>query len=217
MTDIEAALRDMLGPSVAVALTDPREQVDDLWPEEEVFVTRAIPKRRFEFAAGRRAARRALAELGLPPAPIAQAPDRTPAWPEGVTGSITHCDTLCSAALTPRTHHRGLGLDIEPATPLAADLEAVVTTPSERRALKTLSAAQRLHIAKQIFCAKEALYKAQYPLTGLRLEFQDVELDLSEEQSLTWRNPPTVLVTGTPLVAQTRVVKGLILATCVIA
>ena len=217
MTKVEAALRDMLGPSVAVAITDPRAQVDDLLPEEQVHTARAVPKRRFEFAAGRRAARRALAELGLPPAPIAQAPDRTPIWPEKVTGSITHCDTLCIAALVPRTHHRGLGLDIEPATSLAADLEAVVTTLSERRTLQALPAAQRLHIAKQIFCAKEALYKAQYPLTGLRLEFQDVELDLSKKQSLTWRNPPTSLITDTPLTVQTRVVEELMLATCIIS
>jgi len=217
MTKVEAALRDMLGPSVAVAITDPRAQVDDLLPEEQVHIARALPKRRFEFVAGRRAARHALTELGLPPAPIAQAPDRTPIWPEGLTGSITHCDTLCIAALVPKAHHRGLGLDIEPATPLAADLEAVVTTLSERRTLQALPAAQRLHIAKQIFCAKEALYKAQYPLTGLRLEFQDVELDLSKKQSLTWRNPPTPLITDTPLTVQTRVVEELMLATCIIS
>ncbi len=216
MTDIEAALRDMLGPSVAVALTDPRAPVDDLWPEEQAFVTRAIPKRRFEFAAGRRAARRALAELGLPPTAIPQAPDRTAVWPEGITGSVTHCDTLCIAALVPKSICKSLGVDVEPSTPLAADLEAMITTPSERRTLAALPSAQRLHRAKQIFCAKEALYKAQYPLTGLRFGFQDVELDISEKQSLIWHNTPTTLVTDRLLVVQTRVVRGLILATCTI-
>jgi 4'-phosphopantetheinyl transferase EntD len=184
MTNIEAALRDMLGPFVAVAITDPRAQVDDLLPEEQVHIARALPKRRFEFAAGRRAARRALAELGLPPAPIAQAPDRTPIWPEGVTGSITHCDTLCIAALVPRTHHRGLGLDIEPATPLAAELHDIICTAAERRFLACLPAKARGLEAKRIFCAKEAFYKAHSPLSRHDISFQDVSLSSRPQQGL---------------------------------
>ena len=216
MTNIEAALHDMLGPSVAVALTDPRAQVDDLLPEERAFIARAIPKRRFEFAAGRRAARQALAQLGLPPGAIPQATDRTPLWPKSVIGSITHCDTLCIAALAPQSLYRSLGIDIEPATPLSADLEAVIATPPEQRALAALPPTRRLHVAKQIFCAKEALYKAQYPLTGLRLEFLDVQLGCTEKQCLTWQNPPSTLgIYGSQLV-QIRVTDGLVLATCTI-
>jgi 4'-phosphopantetheinyl transferase EntD len=214
MTELEAALRDMLGPSVAVALTDPRDPVDDLMPEEQAHIARAIPKRRFEFAAGRRAARQALAELGQPSTAIPQAPDRSPIWPDGLTGSITHCDTLCIAALAPQTCHRSLGIDIEPATPLSADLEPVIATPSEQRALAALPPARRLHMAKQIFCAKEALYKAQHPITGLRLEFQDVELDLTTKQGLTWENPPEALGWGAPLVIPVRVVDEMVLAAC---
>lgn len=216
MTSIEAALRDMLGPSVAVALTDPREPVADLWPEEQAFVTRAVPKRRFEFAAGRRAARRALAELGLPPSAIAQASDRAPIWPDGIVGSITHCDTLCIAALARQTCHRSLGIDLEPATPLSTDLEAVIATPSEQRALATLPSPHHLHLAKQIFCAKEAFYKAQYPITKMRLGFQEVELDISHVQGLLWRNPPSALEVDAPLVAHVQVMEQLVLATCVI-
>jgi 4'-phosphopantetheinyl transferase EntD len=217
MTDVEAALRDMLGPSVAVALSDPRAQVDDLWPDEQAYVTRAIPKRRFEFAAGRRAARQALTELDLPPTMIPQAPDRAPIWPKGVIGSITHCDTLCITALAPQSIYRSLGIDIERNTPLPADLEAVVATPSEQRALATLPSPQRLHMAKQIFCAKEALYKAQYPVTQLRLGFQDVELDILHKQGLLWRNPPSMLDAPAPLVAHVHVVKRLVLASCIMS
>ena len=184
MTNIEAALRDMLGPSVAVALTDPRDPVDDLMPEEQTHIARAIPKRRFEFAAGRRAARQALAELGQPSTAIPQAPDRSPIWPDGLTGSITHCDTLCIAALAPQTCHRSLGIDIEPATPLPADLHDVICTALDRLDLAALPAAARGLHAKQIFCAKEAFYKAQYPLTLKTLTFQDVTLESRLKQGL---------------------------------
>jgi 4'-phosphopantetheinyl transferase EntD len=184
MTEIEAALRDMLGPSVAVAVTDPRAQVDDLLPDEQAHIARAIPKRRFEFAAGRRAARQALAQLGLPPSPIPQAADRAPIWPEGVVGSITHCDTLCIAAVAPQNLYRSLGIDIEPATPLTADLHEVICTAPERHYLASLPAEARGLEAKRIFCAKEAFYKAQYPLTLNRLGFQDVTLEFSQKQTL---------------------------------
>jgi len=177
-------------------------------------IARAIPKRRFEFAAGRRAARQALAELGLPPSAILQEADRAPIWPDGVTGSITHCDTLCIAALAPQHLYRSLGIDIEPATPLSADLEAVIATPSERRALAALPPAHRLHMAKQIFCAKEALYKAQYPVTGMRLGFQDVELDILHKQGLLWRNPPATLACERALRIQIKTVDQMVLAAC---
>lgn len=217
MTPIEAALRNMLGPSVAVALSDPRETTDDLMPDEQAYITRAIPKRRYEFAAGRRAARHALTELSLPPTAIPQARDRAPVWPKGIVGSISHCDTHCVAALASQSTCRSLGIDIEPAIPLSAELEPVIATPSEQRVLQTLPLAQRLQRAKQIFCAKEALYKAQYPLTGLRLGFHDVELELSQDQTLIWGNPPFALDAHAPIVTHVHVTKQLVLASCVIA
>jgi 4'-phosphopantetheinyl transferase EntD len=157
-----------------------------------------------------------MAKLGLPPTAIPQAPDRSPMWPEGLAGSITHCDTLCIAALAPQSTCRSLGIDIEPATPLATDLEAVVMTPREWHALDALPSAQRLHRAKQIFCAKEALYKAQYPITGTRLGFQDVELELSQGQTLIWGNPTSALEAHTPIVTHIHVAERLVLASCVI-
>src|SRR5215470_6495909 len=56
----------------------------DLLPEEARHVEKAVPKRRLEFAAGRRCARLALARLGLPPGPILAGADRAPCWPSEV-------------------------------------------------------------------------------------------------------------------------------------
>lgn len=172
--DIRAALREMLGPGVGLGITDPRDPEQGLFPQEVSTIARAVPKRRREFAAGRRAARAAMAELGLPPEPILRGKQREPLWPEGIAGSIAHCDTLCIAAVS--RAHRSLGLDIEPATPLAADLEDVVCTPAERAWLDTQPAATRGLHAKQIFSAKEAVYKAQYPLTGRMIGFEEVDI-----------------------------------------
>jgi len=64
--------------------------ISDLFLEEKQAVDRAVPKRQREFAAGRMAARQAMAQIGKTPAPIPVNTDRSPHWPEGVVGSISH-------------------------------------------------------------------------------------------------------------------------------
>ena len=56
---------------------------------EEWLIDRAVESRRREFITGRRCARRALADLGFPLAPILRGPNREPLWPAGVVSSIT--------------------------------------------------------------------------------------------------------------------------------
>ena len=51
---------------------------DDLLPEERALVANAVPKRRHEFAAGRRCARSLLTQLGHPRFALLRNDDRTP-------------------------------------------------------------------------------------------------------------------------------------------
>lgn len=180
--DILAALRDMLGPDVGVAVTDPKAPKGPLWPEEVPAIARAIPKRQDEFTAGRDAARAAMRDLGAAPTAIPQGPDRAPIWPAGLTGSIAHCDHICIAAVAHIKDCASLGLDIEPATPLAADLIPTVCTVDETKWLE--AQANPGLAAKMIFCAKEAVYKAQYPLSRSLIGFDAVEIAFSPKQTL---------------------------------
>jgi len=187
--NVAAALRDMLGPAVGIGVSDPRDVTDGLWPEERADIVRAIPKRQHEFAAGRRAARQAMTALGLPVAAIPMGHQRAPIWPKGLAGSIAHCDTLCIAAISQT--HQSIGIDIEHATPLDADLIAIVCTSAEQALLKHMpQAAQGMH-CKRIFSAKEAVYKAQYPLTGQIIGFDalSVSMDRQDEFAATWHQP----------------------------
>ncbi len=168
---LAGALRTMLGPAVGIGITDPADAIDDLWDVENPAMARAIPKRRYEFAAGRRAARTAMAALGLPHAAVPSGPDRAPGWPAGLTGSIAHCDAVCIAAVS--QNHRSIGIDIEPAEDLPADLITIICTDAEQAWLPQTG---RGRVAKQIFSAKEAVYKAQYPLTGRIIGFDDLNL-----------------------------------------
>lgn len=177
------ALHNLLGPGIGVGVIDPKAPDGDLWPEEASAIAKAIPKRQLEFTAGRVAARRAMAGLGLPPAPILMARDRAPVWPPGLVGSISHCDTACVAAVAPVALLHSIGIDIETAIPLAPELWDIVLSPSEYIWLKQQPAVTRGILAKRIFSAKEAVYKAQYPLTGQMIGFGAVAITPNPDAS----------------------------------
>ena len=75
-----------------------------LFPDEQAAVSRAVEKRRAEFAAGRSLARIALTEIGHAPCAIAQA-DRAPVWPLGIVGSITHSNDYVAVCVVNQTTH----------------------------------------------------------------------------------------------------------------
>lgn len=173
-----ATLRAMIGADGAVALAPPVCVDDALFPEEIAYLAEAAEVRRAEFGTARVCARRALAELGIAPMPLVPNADRSPVWPRGVRGSIAHGSGWCAAAVTSAPDILGLGLDIEDSSSLAPALESLVCTDVERAWLDRRPATERGTLAKLIFCAKEAVYKSQFPLTGDWLDFHDVIIRL---------------------------------------
>lgn len=157
----------------------------DLWPEEEILLLHAVPKRRREFACGRAAARAALAKLGAPAIAIPANADRTPVWPAGFTGSITHCDDFCGAVVARSQDIPGIGFDAEPASPLPEDARRIIYGPEEAAHFSALPAIAGLDWPKLAFSAKEAFYKCFYPVTRTPLNFRDVDLRFAVSDSLT--------------------------------
>jgi 4'-phosphopantetheinyl transferase EntD len=156
--------------------------LDALDPVEAEAVVRAGDKRRTEFRAGRHCARRALAALGLPPVGIPQTSSRMPRWPAGVVGSISHSGNLdwghAVAVLGLGSDVLALGVDIERERVLDPDLWDRVLVAEEQRFVASLPRAEREHVALVMFCAKECVYKCQYPLLGAPLEFHEVRIEL---------------------------------------
>ncbi len=107
--------------------------------------------------------------LGVAPCAIPMKDDRSPQWPAGLTGSISHCEGACFAILGRTSTYHGLGLDIEPARPLPRDLWPVILRSEERDTSDPLA----------VFAAKEAVYKAQYALTGTLFDFHTLLVALS--------------------------------------
>ena len=170
----QALVDTIPGHPVAVAVTDPRLDYSGAFPAEIDELPRAVEKRRREYIAGRVAAHRAMEKLGLTARPVLANRSRAPSWPRGLTGSLSHNDTICVAAVARSSQVRSLGIDVEDDAPLAADLVATVCTLEERAWLATQPEAARGNLAKLIFSAKEAVYKCQYPVSHRVLEFTAV-------------------------------------------
>ncbi len=169
------ALSQGLPAGIGFAIEDPRVSEEGLHSLELASVERAVPKRRREFAAGRRAARAAFARVGLPERPIPAGQDRAPVWPEGTIGSISHCDDACVAICAKNIFYQSLGIDVEAKTELAAELVDEICTSHELEALKA-GTMPVLCAAKRLFSAKEAAFKAQFAVTGKMLGFRELSV-----------------------------------------
>lgn len=171
-----------LFPSSAVAC-ELRESADFtlLLPEEAGSCGTFRPKRLADFAAGRLCARRALRSLGFADFPVQRNADRTPRWPDGVVGSITHTVGFCGAVVDRSENVASVGLDAETVAGVVPEVWAEVLTDGELLQLAALSDAQRERHAALAFSAKEAFYKCQFGLTASWLDFRDVTVEVRAE------------------------------------
>ena len=180
---VAALTQSVLPRGICVAARDPTVPSGPHDPAEAAAIAGAVPARVMEFHAGRAAARAAMAALGVPNAPVGMAADRAPVWPAGVTGSISHSATACVAAVGRPENWAGIGVDLEEATALAADLIPEICTSAERAWLGAQPADARGLMAKLVFSAKEAVYKAQYPVTGQVFGFDALEIAIDRDES----------------------------------
>jgi 4'-phosphopantetheinyl transferase EntD len=151
----------------------------ELFPEEEAAVAKAVEKRRREFASGRGCAHRALARLGVAAGPVPAGERGEPLWPEGVVGTITHCRGYRGCAVARAEDLVTIGIDAEPHAALPEGVIGEITRPEELEALAELAGTEpAIHWDRLLFSAKEAVYKAWYPLAGRWLGFEDAELTI---------------------------------------
>ena len=150
-------------------------------PEEEPLIARSVAKRRNEFVTVRHCARQALGELGQPPVPILKGDKGEPCWPDGIVGSLTHCEGFRGAVVGKRGDVRSVGIDAEPHDVLPNGVLGAISLPVERAELTALPA--NLHWDRILFCAKEATYKAWFPLTHRWLGFEDAHITFDVDHS----------------------------------
>ena len=132
----------------------------------------ARQKRITEFATGRRCAETLLKRLGNSEQ-VWVNPDRSPAWPAGFVGSISHSNSWTWATVGRNTDVRSIGIDTE----------KVVSGETREEISQDIASKPEWNIADQIglsaeqtftlvFSAKEAFYKCCYPLTKQYFGFE---------------------------------------------
>ncbi|MDX5628435.1 MULTISPECIES: 4'-phosphopantetheinyl transferase superfamily protein [unclassified Brenneria] len=153
---------------------------DDLFAEAEVpfsdALARSVPKRRAEFLAGRCLAKQVLSKLGYADFVLNCAEDRSPLWPENVSGSLSHNthSILCAAHIrTPE--FSGVGVDIETfmSAKRAESLWPGIVGEDEYHWLHARDDEFRCLLTLN-FSAKESLFKALYPQVKHYFDFLDV-------------------------------------------
>lgn len=152
-------------------------------PEEEPFIARSVAKRRNEFITARHCARLALQQLGQQPVPILKGEKGEPCWPDGIVGSLTHTQGFRGAVVGRQSAVRSVGIDAEPHDKLPDGVLDAVTIMEERHEIAALP--DGLYWDRILFCAKEATYKAWFPLTRRWLGFEDahVVFDVDDNQT----------------------------------
>lgn len=148
-------------------------------PAEEHLIAKAVHKRRRDFIGARHCARQALGQLGEPPVAIGKGERGAPIWPRGIVGSLTHCEGYRGAVVAHRLRFRSIGIDAEPHETLPEGVLDSVSLPVERKWLASNQGS--VHFDRLLFCAKEATYKAWFPLTGRWLGFEEAHITFDIE------------------------------------
>ncbi|SDZ92351.1 MULTISPECIES: 4'-phosphopantetheinyl transferase [unclassified Mycobacterium] len=177
MTLLTQVLPDVV--ATAETYSDPADLVP--LPEEEPLIARSVAKRRNEFITVRHCAREALGKLDVGPVPILKGDKGEPCWPDGIVGSLTHCEGFRGAVVARATEVRSVGIDAEPHGVLPKGVLGAVALPAEQDAVTTLEG--DLHWDRILFCAKEATYKAWFPLTHRWLGFEDAHITFELDSS----------------------------------
>jgi 4'-phosphopantetheinyl transferase EntD len=161
----------------AEAFDDPPDAA--LYPEEEAVISRAVQSRQREFATVRHCARRALRELGIPPAALLPGERGMPRWPPGVVGSMTHCAGYRAAAVARSRDLLTVGIDAEPHDVLPHGVLRYVARDGERAMLAELTTVDGgICWDRVLFCIKETVYKAWFPLARSWLGFEDAAVTI---------------------------------------
>jgi 4'-phosphopantetheinyl transferase EntD len=177
---LESAIERVCLPGILIGhrLISPGDEYALRPDEVSAFASSATKVRRASGAA-RIVARKLLAQLGHRDCTVPKAPSGAPIWPAGVVGSLAHDDRVAVAAVAKSNMSYALGIDVEPAEILPSELLEIVATPQERLQIRDDPYQGRL-----LFVAKEAVYKAVFPLDQTFLDHHDVQINFANHNAM---------------------------------
>lgn len=128
--------------------------------------------RQVDWVGGRLALRGALNAMDRRSPPLLVDAWGAPELPRGISGSISHKRTL-AVALTARSKHGRLGLDLEDLAPERMAIAERVLLPEELSAVMSLPEYRRWTALVLRFSMKEAVYKALHPYVHRYVGFDE--------------------------------------------
>ncbi|MFZ8902640.1 MAG: 4'-phosphopantetheinyl transferase family protein [bacterium] len=169
-------------------------QLKNLPPEQLPEVNFGLSqKRNQEYLLGRLAIKDALGSLGYPPTWIERDPlTKSPVWPEGITGSLSHSSGLALAVVGDSPPILGLGVDLEKANrTIDLGIERHICTQDESDDLRSLHPENHAIRLLLTFSAKESLYKCFFgKIPRDLLRFKNVSLKWeSSKWTAHWKFP----------------------------
>ena len=169
-------------------------QLNNLPPEKLPQVNFGLSQNRNqEYLLGRLAIKDALGSLGYPPIWIERDPiTKTPVWPEGITGSLSHSSGLALAVVGDSPPILGLGVDLERANrTIDLGIERHICTQNESDDLRSLHLENHAIRLLLTFSAKESLYKCFFgKIPRDLLRFKNVSLKWeSSKWTAHWKFP----------------------------
>jgi 4'-phosphopantetheinyl transferase EntD len=169
MASISAlAFQQRLPSFIAVSSGPLLDAVPPLSHDEQASIAPMAQGRLSEFAQGRQHARQALEQFGVKGASIPMSADRSPVWPQGFAGSISHVPANVQrgqqgwviAAVARSKHCAGLGIDLERTDMLMPEHWSHYMTGQELTWIARQPVSNRSDLAHGLWSAKEAVMKA---------------------------------------------------------
>jgi 4'-phosphopantetheinyl transferase EntD len=152
-----------------------------LTTDESRQISTAGKKRTRDFIAGRYCAKKCLKAMGYSSTEVLIGENGQPKWPTDCVGSLSHSNYLAGAITASSKEFLSLGIDIEQIGKITKDMWEMIFVDSEKEYLLNLPSEEDLDLFSTIlFSFKESFYKFQYPVTGLVLDFKDVEFKKKE-------------------------------------
>ncbi|AOT09919.1 4'-phosphopantetheinyl transferase family protein [Pseudoalteromonas luteoviolacea] len=180
---------------------------------------RAVAKRKAEYLAGRVCAANALEQIGHTHFIVQSADDRSPIWPVGVCGSITHSKGFAMAVATDQPNVLGIGIDIEHmmTDKQESELRGQILIDDEASAFAALGQDHQKPLTL-VFSAKESIYKALYSVVQSFFGFEAAKLiahDTYRLQFVLTTDLHSSLPTGTKITVYHQSTNDMVLTECV--
>jgi len=118
--------------------------------------------------------------IGLPAVPVVNRPGGDRAWPAGMVGSLTRKGAVVAGAIARTCSLAAVGIDLERVEGGLRDVQWQIASEG-------LPSCNDIDLALVLaFSAKEAVFKAQYPITEQMLDFRQIALSWTQLHDGRW-------------------------------